>query len=205
LPQAPFDGSGPERERICAALIEAVADRGYQSTSVDDVIERAGVDQDIFSQHFDCLEECFAAAWGGVDAEISDRMSTAYGRRGDWQDRLRDALSAGLEYLASDEDRAKVYVAEALYVSEGMRDRQREALTRLSSTVDLGRDAAGESGGRTPPGIAEAVSGAIWHRVQQLVQTGRGAELPDQVSRFMYIAVLPYRGAMAAEAELGRS
>jgi AcrR family transcriptional regulator len=205
LARAPVDGSGPERERICAALIEAVAARGYQATSVDHVAERAGIDQDAFSRHFDSLEGCFAAAWRSVDAELSGRMAAAYGRRGDWQDGLRDALSAGLEYLASDDDRAKVYVTEALFVSEGMRDRQREALARLSSTVDLGRDEEGESGGRTPPRISEAVSGAIWHRVQQLVQTGRGAELPDEVPRFMYVAVLPYRGAGAAESELGPS
>jgi AcrR family transcriptional regulator len=197
-------GSGPERERICAALIEAVAERGYQSTGIEHVIERAGVDRPAFERHFDSLEACFAAAWESVDAELRRRMAAAYGRRGDWQDRLRDALSAGLEYLASDDDRARVYVAEALYVSERMRDRQRDALARFSSTVDLGRAAAGNSG-RTPPGIAEAISGAIWHRVQQLVQAGRGAELPSEVSRFMYIAVLPYRGTGAAEAELGRS
>jgi AcrR family transcriptional regulator len=198
------DSSGPERERICAALVESVAGRGNQSTSVDDVIERAGVDHAAFARHFDSLEEGFAAAWEGVDAELSRVMATAYGRRGDWQDRLRDALHAGLEYLAADEGRARAYVAEAVYVNEGMRDRQRDALTRLGSMVDLGRDGAGESH-RTPAGIAEAVAGAIWHRVHQLVQSGRGADLPDEVPRFMYIAVLPYRGAAAAEAELTRS
>lgn len=199
------DSSGGERERICAALVESVAGRGYQATSVDHVVELAGVDHAAFARHFDSLEECFAAAWEQVDGELSRVMATAFGRGGDWQDRLRDALDAGLEYLASDESRARVYVAEVVYVNEGMRDRQRDALARLSATVDRGREAAGESHRATPAGIAEAVAGAIWHRVHQLVQSGRGADLPDEVPRFMYIAVLPYRGAAAAEAELARS
>jgi AcrR family transcriptional regulator len=196
-------GSGLERERICAALVETVAERGYAATSVDHVAERAGADHETFDRHFGSLEDCFRAAWEGIDEELRRRMAAAYGRRGDWQDRLRQALSAGLDYLASDEGRARVYVAEVTYVSEAMRDRQRDALDRLSSTVDQGR-AARQEPGKTPAGIAEAVSGAIWHRVQQLVQTGRGEELPQEVPRFMYIAVLPYRGTVAAEAELAQ-
>ena len=197
-------GAGDERELISAALVEAVASRGYGMTSVGHVIERAGVDQATFDRHFADLEDCFSSAWDAVDAELRGRMRDAFVRRSDWQDRLREALCAGLDYLAADESRAKVYVAEAVYVSEDLRDRQRDALVRLSTMVDLGRDGAPDSS-RKLAGIAEAVSGAIWHRVQQLVQAGRSAELREEVPRLMYVAVLPYRGAAAAEAELSRS
>jgi AcrR family transcriptional regulator len=196
--------AGDERELICAALIEAVASRGYGMTSVGHVIERAGVDQDAFDRHFAGLEDCFSSAWNAVDAELRGRMTAAFDRRGEWQDGLREAISAGLEYLAADESRAKVYVAEAVYVSEDLRDRQRDALVRLTRMVDLGRDGTPGSS-RTLAGIAEAVSGAIWHRVQQLVQAGRSGELREEVPRLMYVAVLPYRGTAAAEAELTRS
>jgi AcrR family transcriptional regulator len=196
--------AGGEREQICAALIEAVASRGYRMTSVGHVIERAEVDQDAFDRHFADLEDCFSSAWDAVDAELRGRMTAAFDGGGDWQDRLREALSAGLDYLAADEGRARIYVAEAVYVSEDLRDRQRGALARLSRMVDLGRDGAPEPS-RTLAGIAEAVSGAIWHRVQQLVQAGRTVELREEVPRLMYVAVIPYRGAAAAEAELTRS
>jgi AcrR family transcriptional regulator len=204
LAQVPVDGSGVERDRIGAALIELVAARGYQWTNVDHVIEQAGVDRATFARHFESLEDCFVATWEGVDRELSRLMAAAFRRREDWQDRLRDALLAGLEYLAADESRARLYVAEVVYVSDRMRDRQRDTMTRLSSTIDLGRADAGNGGGAAPE-IADAVAGAIWHRVHQLVQSGRGEELTEEVPRFMYIAVLPYRGAAEAEAELGRS
>ncbi len=197
-------GARGERELISAALIEAVASRGYRMTSVSHVIERAGVGQEAFDRHFTDLEDCFSSVWDAVDAELRGRMAAAFARRTDWQDRLREALSAGLDYLAADESRAKVYVSEAVYVNEELRDRQRDALTRLSTMVDLGRDGAPGSS-RTLAGIAEAVAGAVWHRVQQFVQAGRSAELREEVPRLMYVAVLPYRGAAAAEAELSRS
>jgi AcrR family transcriptional regulator len=185
-------------------LVELVAARGYQATTVDHVIELAGVEPAAFHRHFASVEDCFAAAWEAVDGELTRRMAAAFGRRTEWRDRLRDALLAGLGYLAEDDSRARLYVAEVVYVSEEMRDRQRRSLGRLSATIDLGRD--GEGGEEQAPSeIADAVSGAIWHRAHQLIQTGRGKDLPAELPRFMYIAVLPYRGADAARAELAAS
>ena len=133
------DGAGDERARIRAALVELVAARGYQSTTVDHVIELAGVEPAAFHRHFASVEECFAATWEAVDGELTGLMAAAFGRRARWRDRLRDALLAGLGYLAEDDSRARLYVAEVVYVSEEMRDRQRRSLARLSATIDLGR------------------------------------------------------------------
>jgi AcrR family transcriptional regulator len=186
-------------------LVELVAARGYQSTTVDHVIELAGVEPAAFHRHFASVEECFAATWEAVDGELTSLMAAAFGRRAAWRDRLREALLAGLGYLADDDSRARLYVAEVVYVSEEMRDRQRRSLARLSATIDLGRGEGGEGEEQVSSEIADAVSGAIWHRAHQLIQTGRGKDLPAELPRFMYIAVLPYRGADAAKAELGDS
>jgi AcrR family transcriptional regulator len=201
------DGAGDEFARIRAALVELVAARGYQLTTVDHVIELAGVEPAAFHRHFASVEECFAATWEAVDGELTGLMASAFGRRATWRDRLRDALLAGLGYLAEDDSRARLYVAEVVYVSEEMRDRQRRSLARLSATIDLGRGGEDGEGSeeQVSSEIADAVSGAIWHRTHQLIQTGRGKDLPAQLRRFMYIAVLPYRGADAAKAELGDS
>jgi AcrR family transcriptional regulator len=198
------DGARDELARISAALVELVAARGYQATTVDHVLKLAGVERAAFHRHFAGVEECFAATWEAVDRELTGLMAAAFGRRTRWRDRLRDALLAGLGYLAQDESRARLYVAEVVYVSDEMRDRQRRSLGRLSATIDLGR--GGEDGEeQVSSEIADAVSGAIWHRAHQLIQTGRGKDLPAELPRFMYIAVLPYRGADAAKAELGDS
>jgi AcrR family transcriptional regulator len=204
VPREPVDGPGGERERIRAALIDVVAELGYRSADVELVLERAGVDRRVFDRHFESLEDCFAAAWGEIDAELSRRMAAAYRRGEDWPASLRAALLAGLAFLAENESRARLYVTEAAVAGDRMRERQRAALVRLSATIDLART-EGDGEDRAPPGIADAVCGAIWHRVQRLVRTGRVRELPDQVRGFMYVAVLPYRGAEPALEELGRA
>jgi AcrR family transcriptional regulator len=199
---SPAPDDGAERERLFAALAELVAARGYRRISVDHLVELAAVERAAFDSEFEGLEECFAAAWEAIDRELTRRMSMAYRRPEGWQEGLRAALRAGLGYLAGEDSRARLYVAEVVYVSDSMRDRQREALTRLSATIDLGRE---EAPATAPEEISDAIAGAIWHRVHQLVQSGRGADLPGEVPRFMYIAVLPYRGAEAAQEELARA
>lgn len=184
-------------------MMELAAERGFKSTSVDDVVRCAGVSHAAFARHFDSLESCFATVWNEVDDELSRRMTAAFYRRDDWQDRLRDSLLAASQYLAGNECRARFYVAEVLYVNDEMRVRHRAAMARLSLTIDLGRETPDAD--QAPPAIADAISGAIWHRVHKLVQAGRGSELPGEVARLMYLAVLPYRGAAAAQAELHRA
>jgi AcrR family transcriptional regulator len=191
-----------ERGRICAAMIALVAEHGYRATSLDEVLRRANVDRATFDRNFTGLEDCFSAAWDEVDEELRERMSAAFDSRLHWPDRLREALATGMEILAADERRAKLYVSEVLRVDDRMRDRQHLAMERLSVAIDLGREDPDSD--QAPKGVADAISGAIWHRVHQLVQAGRASDLPEQVPRFMYLAVLPYRGSAAAQAEMNR-
>jgi AcrR family transcriptional regulator len=197
-----FERQPAERERICAAMIAVAGDRGYEAASVEEVVTRANVDRRTFARHFASLEDCFSAAWDALDTELRESMARAFDGSLDWADRLRAALSAGMEMLAADERRARFYVSEVLRVDYRMRDRQSRATKRLSAAIDLGREDSGSD--QAPEGVADAISGAIWHRVHQLVQSGRSSALPAQVPRFMYLAVLPYRGSVAAQAELNR-
>ena len=191
-----------ERERICAAMIAVTTDRGYEATSIGEIMSRAEADRAAFARHFDSLEDCFLAAWNAVDSELLEKMESAFGSRFDWPDRLRAALSAGMEFLAADERRARFYVSEVLRVDDRMRDRQIRAGERLSLAIDVGRE--GSQSARPPGAVADGISGAIWHRVHHLLQSGRASDLPAEVPRFMYLAVLPYRGSVAALAELDR-
>jgi AcrR family transcriptional regulator len=184
-------------------MIEVAGERGFDAASIDEIVSRAKVDQATFAHHFESLEDCFSAAWDELDAELLEGMESAFDSVPDWPDRLRAALGAGMGILATDERRARFYVSEVLRVDDRMRDRQHLAMERLSVAIDLGREGADSD--QAPRGVSDAISGAIWHRVRQLVQSGRASHLPAQVPRFMYLAVLPYRGPAAAQAELDRS
>jgi AcrR family transcriptional regulator len=196
------DHQSAEREQICAAMVSVAADRGYEATDIDEIVSRANVDRAAFARHFESLEDCFSAAWSALDEELRESMQRAFDSPNDWPDRLRAALSAGMAMLAADERQARFYVSEVLRVDDRMLDRQHFAMGRLSVAIDSGREDPDSD--QAPQGVADAISGAIWHRVHHLIQAGRASDLPAEVPRFMYLAVLPYRGSAAARAELDR-
>lgn len=190
-----------ERKAIVAALLELIAEHDYESLGLSLLLRHAGVSRLAFQRHFLSLEDCFATVWSEVDAELSAAIYSAYRGEGEWQDRLRRAILAGLRYLAADPARSRLYLTEAVQVSEELRRRQYDSVLRLGRLIDAGRQKAALEE-PLPEAIAEAVSGSIFYRVTDFVRSGHADRLPEQLHELMYLAVLPYRGPGAAEAEL---
>src|SRR5436305_1492583 len=64
--------SGSQRERLLYGVMVATAELGYATTTVADVLMRAGVSRKTFYQHFTDKLECFLAAHDvGRDATMA--------------------------------------------------------------------------------------------------------------------------------------
>src|SRR5215218_1534364 len=50
------------RERLFAAMVGTVAEKGYEATTVADLVELSGVSRSAFYRHFDDKQACFLAA-----------------------------------------------------------------------------------------------------------------------------------------------
>lgn len=145
----------------------------------------------------------FAAAWVRADAELCERAGAAFATPGAWRQRIRATLAEILAYLASDPDRARLYVAEAVYAGEELSKRRQASMARLAAMIDTARE--DPTATTHPPSIvADGIAGGIWHQVHRLVYNGRAAELPAELPQLMYLVVLPYMGTRAAAQELGR-
>jgi len=51
-----------QRERFFAAMVATVAEKGYEATTVADLVELSGVSRSAFYRHFEDKQECFLAA-----------------------------------------------------------------------------------------------------------------------------------------------
>ncbi|HEY5052955.1 MAG TPA: TetR/AcrR family transcriptional regulator, partial [Solirubrobacterales bacterium] len=51
-----------QRERLFAAMVATVAEKGYEATTVADLVELSGVSRSAFYRHFEDKEKCFLAA-----------------------------------------------------------------------------------------------------------------------------------------------
>jgi AcrR family transcriptional regulator len=104
-----------QRARMLAAMVQAVAEKGYARVAVADVIERAGVSRQTFYEQFANKEECFLAAYdAGVDRLLA-RIDEALAELApDWLAAARRAVEAYLEAMAASPGFARAFLIEVL-------------------------------------------------------------------------------------------
>jgi AcrR family transcriptional regulator len=95
-----------ERDEIVEALIEIAAERGYGETTIELILERAGLDRPAFDRHFRGKYDCFLSAWQEVNEECLETMVRAFESREDWPDRLRAVAYQVIDGLRNDPSRA---------------------------------------------------------------------------------------------------
>ena len=64
-----------QRSRLCAAMAEVMAEKGYVDTSVADVLQRATVSRQSFYELFDSKLDCFNAAFECAGELLLERLA----------------------------------------------------------------------------------------------------------------------------------
>jgi AcrR family transcriptional regulator len=191
-----------ERALIVAALVEIAAERGYGETTIEMVLDRAGLDRPAFDRHFRGKYDCFLSAWQEQNEECLAAMVRAYESREEWPDRLRAVAYEVIEGLRHDPSRASFGV-EVLAAGDAARARRDMTMRVIASLIDAGRHEM-EDPDSVPHTTAEALAGSAYGQIYSRVVRGAVEELPELVPQLMSAAVMPYLGMEAAMAELTR-
>jgi len=189
-----------ERAQIVAALIEVAAERGYGETSIEQVLERAGLDRPAFDRHFRGKYDCFLSAWQDVNEECLQTMVRAYESREEWPDRLRAVAYEIIEALRHDPSRASFGI-EVLAAGDAARARRDMTMRVIASLIDAGRQEMDDPEA-VPHTTAEALAGSAYGQIYSKVVRGEADDLPALVPQLMSAAVMPYLGPAAAMREL---
>lgn len=102
-----------QRWRLLEAMAHLVGRRGYQVTSIAQVIARAGVSRKSFYEYFEDKEDCFLQAY----EELTDRFIRALVTEGEGvppAERAGRQLELYLEVLARDLHLARAFIVEVL-------------------------------------------------------------------------------------------
>jgi AcrR family transcriptional regulator len=191
-----------ERALIVEALIEIAAERGYGETTIESILDRAGLDRPAFDRHFRGKYDCFLSAWQEQNEQCLETMVRAYESREEWPDRLRAVAYQVIEGLSRDPGRASFGV-EVLAAGDAARARRDMTMRVIASLIDAGRQEM-EDPEAVPHTTAEALAGSAYGQIYSRVVRGAVEELPDLVPQLMSAAVMPYLGIEAAMAELSR-
>lgn len=191
----------PTRRRIAAATISLVGSYGYAATSVEMICERARTRRSHFDRCFAGKEDCFLSLHDEVSSELCERVGAALQGAASWHDRLWAAGWAAMRFFGEDPIRARFLIVEVNGAGSGAQERRDRILQGLAEIVDGGRGEAGE-GRKVSRCTAEIVAGAIYGTILGRIETGSVERGEDFLPELVYMAVMPYLGARAAEDEL---
>jgi AcrR family transcriptional regulator len=198
--QARSPAAHPERERIVEALIEVAAERGYLDTTIELVLDRAGLDRAAFDRHFRGRYDCFLSAWQEINEQCMGAILDAYNSQEDWLDRLRAVACQVVESLQSDPARA-TFAVEVLASGDAARARRDMTLRAMASLIDAGRNEM-EDPEAVPHTTAEALAGAAYGQIYSKVINDSMEDLPLLMPQLVSAAAMPYLGVDAALEEL---
>src|ERR1044072_6137342 len=137
-----------QRERIITALVDTVAERGYNATTVANITKAASVSRRTFYEHFADKEACFPAAYDMVADHIRASMRAAAESFADWPQQVRAALATMLSFLAGEPELARICMIEPVAASGEIAARHRASMQGLVGILKTGRP---EHAGDHPP------------------------------------------------------
>jgi AcrR family transcriptional regulator len=96
-----------QRERLLAALVDLVAERGYGAAKVADIVKRASVSSRDFYAIFDSKEDCFLAALEAILAHLRALADDAVDRDEPWPRQVVAVLRAIADFFAAEPEVAR--------------------------------------------------------------------------------------------------
>jgi AcrR family transcriptional regulator len=171
-----------QRERLQTALIELIAERGYQAVRILDLTKLARVSRPTFYSLYADKEELFLAAYDEIAKRTANTILTAYGTQGSPGERLRTAMRAFAELAAAEPEAVSLMVLGAFGAGSKALERRNRTLEALEQSIRAGRS-AGRDGkaGKATAGIdltVKAILGGIREVTAARLRRGQADTLP---------------------------
>jgi AcrR family transcriptional regulator len=194
-----------QRERLLEAMLRVAAAKGYEATTVDDVVEVAGVSRESFDEMFGDKSACFLEAYDAVFdvlvAHVAAAFESAAGQP--WPERIAAGLRALVGLLSIEADIARLSMVEVTAAGDDARSRYRAALARFTPFLEEGR-AYSSQGEELPADTARFAIGGATSMIFDEVRAGRGPELKRILPDLVFAVLMPYLGPEQAEDEMRR-
>lgn len=184
-----------QRERLLNGVVEAVAEHGWNATTIGKITAAAKISRRTFYEYFEGKDDCFLAAYEMIEAHVLDSMLAAPGAGEPWPDRVRARLAALLDVLSRDNAVARCFLIEPLAAGGDVAGRYREAMQLLAGAL------------RPEPLPSEldmeirdqALVGGIATLIVRRLNSGGASRLPELLPDLVELALAPYLGRAEAK------
>jgi AcrR family transcriptional regulator len=168
-----------QRDRLLRAIVECVAERGWEATTVPKVVATARVSSNAFYEFFGDKAECFLVACDDVAAELLGELA-ALTAEPDWTEAMRKGMERYLGWWQARPSFARAYLLSLPATGErAFEQRERVYAMFTAMFTDLGRRARAQQPELPPlsPLVPRVLVLAITQLVAEEVQAGRADRL----------------------------
>jgi AcrR family transcriptional regulator len=182
-----------QRERLQSAIVELIAERGYQAVRILDLTKLAHVSRPTFYSLYDDKEELFLSAYDEIAQRTARTVIEAYDAQNAPNGHLQ-AIRSFAELAVAAPETMSLMVLGAFGAGPKALERRNHTLEALEQSIRVSRDGAGggargATGGKTGPGTERAqetgedltvkvILGGIREVTAARLRKGRVGELP---------------------------
>ena len=137
-PATPQPAKPAHRERLLTAVTDAIADRGYEATTVAEVIAYAGVSRATFYEHFQDKDACVVAAYQHASTQLARRFRRAAAPPGR-ANALRPGLNALLNTIATNPAQGMLVFSAARAAGQIIPAHPEPLLNEITRLTNIGK------------------------------------------------------------------
>ncbi len=186
-----------QRERLLDAAARVTAERGFEATTVADILTASGVGRETFYELFDDRRACLVAAHQRLLDDLAGRVRDAYLGPGEWVERCRETLRTLLDWFAADPAAGRFLLVEFAAAGPEFHERFEAGFDAFVEVIEAGLAADLPDPG--PLSASSLAVGAAISRVYGEVAAGRAAALPTLLGQLTYEVLVPFLGEAAAQ------
>jgi AcrR family transcriptional regulator len=165
-----------QRERLLAATVATVAEKGYGATSIADLTSLAGVSRRAFYEHFPDKQACFLAAVDEIVAAALGVTASCLRGKGPGEERARGALERFFGLLAEQPAASKVCFVDLYAAGPVAMARMDGAIADFGALLGAALQEMPAQAGM-PAEIARAMVGGLRKVIRTRLQRGHPAQL----------------------------
>jgi AcrR family transcriptional regulator len=185
--------SEAQRERLIDAFTRTAAERGYAKTTVKEVAASAGLPRGAFYEHFSSKDQCLTAAYDAFIERMVEEAQQAADDGDDWPLQVREAVAAGLGFVAETATRARFFAVEAPAAGPIVFERHIAAMSRIVFLLRSGRDHYPKAAD-LPELTEQVLVGGAACLVSAALLSEEHSRLPALESELVEVLLTPYLG-----------
>jgi len=194
---APDDLDG-QRARLIDAFTRAASERGYAETTVQDVAALAGLPEDVFYEYFSDKHQCLSAAYDAFIERMVEEARHAAGDGDEWPLRVKEAVAAGLSFVAETSTRARFFAVDAPAAGPIILERHVTAMARIVFLLRSGREHYPRAA-ELPDLTEQILVGGAASLISSALLSEESTRLPSLESELVEIILTPYLGREEAQ------